>query len=62
MQRISDGLQSENNRNEQMLEQVQALLTQLESTQHQMAERAAKGVDGALADKLVEARSQFVAE
>ena len=61
MQRISDGLQSENNRNEQMLEQVQALLTQLESTQQQMAERVAKGVDGALADKLVDARSQFVA-
>lgn len=62
MQRISEGLQSENNRNEQMLEQVQALLEQLESTQQQMAERVAKGVDGALAEKLVEARENFVAD
>ena len=62
MQRISEGLQSENNRNEQMLEQVQGLLEHLESTQIQMAERVAKGVDGALADKLIEARSHFVAD
>ena len=60
MKRISDGLQSENNRNEQMLEQVQGLVVHLESTQQQMAERVAKGVDGALADKLIEARSRFV--
>ena len=62
MQRISEGLQSENNRNEQMLEQVQGLLNHLESTQQQMAERVARGVDGALADKLIEARSHFVAD
>lgn len=62
MQSISDGLQSENNRNEQMLEQVQRLLDHLESTQQQMAERVAKGIDGALADKLIEARGVFVSD
>ena len=60
MQRISEGLQSENNRNEQMLVQVQSLMEQLDSTQRQMAERVAKGVDEALSDKLIEARIQFV--
>ena len=60
MQRISEGLQSENNRHEQILVQVQSLMGQLDSTQQQMAERVAKGVDEALADKLIEARTQFV--
>ena len=60
MRRISEGLKSENNRNEQMLVQVQSLMEQLNSTQQQMAERVAKGVDEALADKLIEARTQFV--
>ena len=60
MQRISEGLQSENNRNEQMLVQVQSLMEQLDSTQRQMAERVAKGVDEALSEKLIEARIQFV--
>ncbi len=62
MRRVSEGLQSENNRNEQILVQVQGLLTQLDATQQQMAERVAKGVDGALADKLLEARTQFVTD
>lgn len=60
MQRISDGLQTENNRNEQILTQVQTLVAQLDATQQQMAERVAKGVDGALADKLIDARQKFV--
>ena len=62
MQRISEGLQSENNRNEQMLEQVQNCSHTWSLTQQQMADRVAKGVDGALADKLIEARSHFVAD